>query len=184
MIEFKLLSARDSRFVAALRSHYTRSGGAPYGKKICMEIFEDGQHRGWIGLGEPSFKLSPRRRLGLEDARPLPQTVCCFVYRLDAPGPSRASAILDAWHPVASRWWEIAYHWTPLHWETMIDPTRIREQLNPGACFRAVGYRSLGMTTGRSARRPEGHGKGSPRLWVDDTPKLVLYRGPLHRRPT
>lgn len=182
MIEFVLRGSRDPRFTEAIRAHYTGSRGAPYGKKICMEILEDG-HRGWIGVGEPTFKLSPRRRLGLEDARPLPKTVCCFIYRLDAPGLTPASKILRDWHHVAARWWEIAYGWMPEHWETMVDPTKILEKGNPGACFRRAGYRPLGYTTGRSARRPEGHGKGSPRLWVDDTPKLVLYRGPLHRLP-
>jgi exodeoxyribonuclease VII small subunit len=168
-------------FDVAIKAHYSGSRGTPYGKKVCAEIFEDNIHRGWIGFGEPTYKLSPRRRLGLEDARPLQFTVNCFIYRLDADGVVPASKILREWHYVGTRWWEIAYHWTPIHFETMVDPTRILESENPGACFKRAGYRPLGYTTGRSARRPEGHGKGSPRLWVDDTPKLVLYRGPLHR---
>lgn len=180
-VEFKIISSRNERFLAAIKAHYSGSRGTPYGKKLCLEIFEDDQHRGWIGLGEPTYKLSPRRVLGLEDARPLPNTVCCFIYRLDADGNATASKILREWHFIVTRWWEIAYHWTPTHFETMVDPSQILEKENPGACFRRVGYRPLGYTTGRSARRPEGHGRGEPRLWTDSTPKLVLYRGPLHR---
>lgn len=181
MIDFRIAGSRDADFVAAIKAHYSGSSGAPYGKKICVEVREDGAHRGWLGLGEPTYKLSPRRALGLSDARPLPQTVSCFIYRLDSPGQTPASKILREWHHTVSRWWFITYGWHPVHWETMVDPTKILEKENPGACFRRAGYRPLGFTTGRSARRPEGHGKGEPRLWVDDTPKLVLYRGPLHR---
>ena len=180
-ITFKVVSNRDERFIAAIKAHYNGSSGPPYGKKLSLEILENDKHRGWIGLGEPSFKLAPRRRLGLYDARPLAQTVSCFIYRLDSSGNVPASTILKTWHETAEFWWFISYKWRPVHWETMVDPTKILEKQNPGACFRRAGYRPLGYTTGRSARRPEGHGKGEPRIWVDDTPKLVLYRGPLHR---
>jgi hypothetical protein len=179
-IDFDVVSNRDPEYVAAIRSHYTESGGAPVGKKLSLRIRDHGEHRGWIGLGEPSYKLAPRRRLGLEDARPLPLTVCCFIYKLDEPGPTSASDILKAWHRVVPRWWSILYGWEPIHFETMVDPSKIREKQNPGACFRRAGYRPLGMTTGRSARRPSGHSRG-PRHWIDGTPKLVLYRGPLRR---
>lgn len=178
-IAFLAVSTWDAAFVRALREHYTGSQGAPPGKKLAWRIVEQGRHRGWIGLGEPAFKLAPRRRLGLADARPLPRTVCNFIFRLEAAGGMRGSDILRAWHPVAAREWRERYGWEPDHWETLVDPDRVASEV-PGACFRRAGYRSLGMTTGRSARRPTGHGRGA-RVWCDASPKLVLYRGPLAR---
>jgi len=173
----KLKSTWDPVFVAAIRRHYTGSRGAPPGKKLAWTIREDGVVRGFIGLGEPAYKLAPRRRLALADARPLPRTVCCFIFRLESEGATKASSILRAWHSVAAQDWESRYGWWPVHWETLIGQG---DQCNPGACFRRVGYRSLGYTTGRGARRPKGNTHG-PRVWGDTTPKLVLYRGPLHR---
>lgn len=182
MIGFvEMSSTWEPDFVAAIREHYTGSAGAPPGKKASWRVLDGGRHRGWIGLGEPAYKLAPRRRLGLGDARPLPDTVSCFIFRLDAPGPSLASAILRAWHPIASSAWDARYGSRPVHWETLVDPEQVTS-LIPGACFRRAGYRSLGMTTGRSARRPPGATHG-PRVWVDASPKLVLYRGPLPRLP-
>ncbi len=164
-------------FVAAIRRHYPGSRGAPPGKKQAWRIWEERQHVGWVGLGEPAFKLAPRRRLGLDDARPLPLTVCCFIYRLEGARTFTASSILRAWQPIAAADWCRRYGWRPEHWETLVGQGAGG---NPGACFRRAGWRSLGMTTGRSARRPAGHTQG-PRVWGDSTPKLVLYRGPLHR---
>jgi hypothetical protein len=181
VLTFLPVSTWDTEFVRSIREHYSESRGAPPGKKLAWRIIENGRHRGWIGLGEPAFKLSPRRRLGLIDARPLPQTVCCFIYRIESEGAMKASEILGVWHDVATAQWVDRYKLIPIHWETMIDPSRIRG-INPGACFKRVGYRSLGMTTGRQARRPSGHTRG-PRIWLDGTPKLVLYRGPLPRIP-
>lgn len=180
VIDFRrLASTWDSRFVDAIHAHYTDSGGAPPGKKMAWEIFEGGEHRGWIGLGEPTFKLAARRCLGLMDARPASHTVNNFIYRLDAVGSVRASAILKAWHEIASLDWKATYGWTPIHWETLVDPKEVKSVI-PGACFRRAGYRSLGFTTGRGARRRAGHTHG-PRVWMDVSKKLVLYRGPLHR---
>ena len=182
MIELVQLSTWHPAFVAAIHAHYTGSLGAPPGKKLAWEIIEDGAHRGWLGLGEPCFKLAARRRLGIEDARPLPGTVSNFIYRLDANGPTLASAILKAWHVQAEAEWLGRYHEKPIHWETLVDPNEVKSTGStvPGACFRRAGYRSLGMTTGRSARRPAGSTHG-PRIWQDASPKLVLYRGPLNR---
>ena len=175
------MSAWSEYFVRAIRRHYTGSMGPPPGKKVAWRIVEqwDGtlQTVGWIGLGEPAYKLAPRRRIGLQDARPLDFTVCCFIYRIEGPHVVSARDILRLWHPVASEVWSRRYGWSPVHWETMIGQG---DTSNPGACFKRSGYRSLGMTTGRSARRPAGHSTG-PRIWMDSTPKLVLYRGPLHR---
>lgn len=179
-LSFQAVSTWDPSFVAAIHRHYTGSAGAPPGKKLAWEIREDGRCVGWIGLGEPSFKLAPRRRLGLNNARPAPGTVSCFIYRLEGPRERTASSILKAWHTVASDAWAASYGWFPTHWETLIGQGAPG---NPGACFRRAGYRSLGMTTGRSARRPAGHTRG-PRVWSDSTPKLVLYRGPFLRLPT
>lgn len=179
---FLPISTWDAEFVRALREHYTRSDGPPYGKKLAWRIVERGRHRGWIGLGEPAFKLAPRRRLGLTDARPAPLTVCNFIFRLDVEKretDAHGSAILRAWHLVATREWRERYGWEPIHWETLVDPERVASEI-PGACFRRAGYRKLGWTTGRSARRPAGHSRG-PRVWTDSSPKLVLYRGPLAR---
>jgi hypothetical protein len=177
----QLGSTWDPRFIAAIKAHYTKSAGPPPGKKMAWEIFEDGLHRGWLGLGEPAYKLAPRRRLGLLDARPAPFTVSNFIYRLDVPGQVRASDILRGWHKIASEDWETRYGFAPVHWESLVDPEEVQSDV-PGASFRRAGYRSLGMTTGRSARRPEGHAHG-PRVWSDASPKLVLYRGPLARLP-
>ena len=183
-IVFVQLSTWHPAFVAAIRAHYTGSRGAPVGKKIAWEIIEDGAHRGWIGLGEPCFKLAARRRLGIADGRPLPGTVSNFIYRLDTDGPAKASSILKAWHPVASAEWHGRYGFKPIHWETMVDPAEVTSTGStvPGACFRRAGYRSLGMTTGRSARRPPGATHGA-RVWQNASPKLVLYRGPLAMIP-
>jgi hypothetical protein len=179
----RLDSTWEPAFITAIQAHYTKSSGPPPGKKMAWEIREDGVHRGWIGLGEPPFKLSPRRRLGITDARPLAHTVCDFIYRLDGDerddSSSRASAILRLWHAAAADWAD-KYGWAPVHWETMVDPEAVQSTV-PGACYRRAGYRSLGLTTGRGAVRPTGAGRGSPRIWVDKTPKLVLYRGPLAR---
>jgi hypothetical protein len=73
MIAFWPCSTWDAGFVACLREHYTRSRGAPPGKKRAWRIVDHGAHRGYIGLGEPPFKLSPLRRLGLDNARPPPR---------------------------------------------------------------------------------------------------------------
>lgn len=182
-IAFRLVSTWDPAFKAAILAHYTKSKGAPVGKKLAWEIMESGAHRGWIGLGEPAFKLAARRRLGIADARPLPHTVCNFIYRLDADGGVLASDILKQWHAVAARDWEARYGWTPEHWETLVDPAEVAStgSTNPGACFRRAGYRSLGLTTGRTARRPPGATHGA-RIWSDASKKLVLYRGPLDRK--
>lgn len=188
MIEFRLVSTWNARFAAAIHAHYTKSAGAPPGKKLAWEVREDGAHRGWLGLGEPAFKLAARRRLGLEDARPLEHTVCNFIYRLDAPGASPASAILRAWHEPASIDWRYWYGWRTVHWETLVDPAEVGPDSNgerehvPGYCFRRAGYRSLGDTTGRTARRPPGNTHGA-RVWGDGSVKLVFYRGPLARLP-
>jgi len=179
MPSFRLLeSTWDPSYIQAIRAHYTGSRGPPPWKKLGWEILEKGVHRGWIGLGEPPYKLAPRRRLGLVDARPLPCTVLCTIFRLDAPGTLKASAILKEWQPVAASHWCSRYGWEPLHWETMVGQGE--EVMD--YCFRRAGYRSLGMTTGRTARRPAGATHG-PRVWGDSSPKLVLYRGPLRRFP-
>lgn len=178
---FELASTWDPGFLDAIHAHYTDSAGPPPGKKAAWRIVEHGRQRGWVGLGEPAFKLAPRRRLGIQDARPLSRTVSVFILRLE-PGGARASDIIRAWHPIASETWRSRYGWSPEHWETLVDPGRISSRV-PGACFRRAGYRSLGMTTGWSARRPAGSTHG-PRIWQETSPKLVLYRGPLARLPT
>jgi hypothetical protein len=176
-LAFEPISTWEPGFVAAIRRHYTKSRGAPPGKKLAWRIIEASGLVGWIGLGEPAFKLAPRRRLGLSDARPAPFSVCCFIYRLEGDRKTAAHAILRAWHALASTAWAARYGWTPIHWETLVgqgDPA------NPGACFKRAGYRRLGLTTGRSARRPAGNTHG-PRVWGCASKKIVLYRGPLAR---
>lgn len=173
-------------FVAAIHRHYTRSRGAPPGKKMAWRIALDDETIGWFGLGEPAYKLAPRRRLGLEDARPAPLTVGNFIFRLEraAPEPA-ASDVLRHLLPVFLRDWEARYGWMPLHLETLVDPGEVggeREDHVPGYAYRRAGFRSLGLTTGRSARRPPGATHGA-RIWSDSTPKIVLYRGPLARLP-
>lgn len=179
MIAFLQISTWAPDFVAAIKRHYTGSSGAPYGKKLAWRIHEAGRIVGWIGIGEPMFKLAPRRRLALEDARPLEHTVCCFIYRLEGPRITSASAILEEWHDLAGTEWNRRYGWTPVHWETLVGQG---DSKNLGACFKRAGYRRCGWTTGASARRPAGHSRG-PRVWMESTPKLLLYRGPLPRKP-
>jgi hypothetical protein len=179
MLSFNRISTWEPGFVAAIRRHYTGSRGAPVGKKMAWEIHEDGMLRGWIGLGEPSFKLAPRRLLGLEDARPAPRTVGNFIFRLELPGTTKASGILRKWHLVAERDWADEYGWTIQHWETLIDPSKTASVVC-GACYRRAGYRHIGSTTGRSCSRPVGHSHG-PRVWRDGTVKEMFYRGPLVR---
>jgi hypothetical protein len=180
-VAFLPVSTWDPGLIQAFGDHYTGSKGHPPGKKLAWRIFTAGRDRGWIVLGEPAFKLSPRRRLGLVGARPVDATVCCALYRVDGrrAGEPAASDILREWHAVASDEWRTRYGWAPVHWETMVSPSDVACDV-PGACFRRAGYRSLGMTTGWGARRPPGHSRG-PRVWCETAPKLVLYRGPLAR---
>lgn len=101
-------------FVEAIRRHYTGSRGAPPGKKMAWRIFEAGQLLGWIDIGEPAFKLAARRRLGLADGRPLHETVCCFIYRIEVDRSERnasSSGILLAWLPEAESAWRREYGW-------------------------------------------------------------------------
>lgn len=169
-------------FVDAIRSHYTGSSGAPPGKKLAWRIVSDGRQVGWIGVGEPAYKLAPRRRLGLADARPLPGTVCCFIYRRTMEDGPAGAEVLAAYHSAAAAEWLRRWGEVIEHWETLVEPSSVASPV-PGACFRRAGYRSLGLTTGRTARRPAGHSRGA-RVWSDGTPKLVLYRGPLVRLPS
>lgn len=177
---FHPISTWDPVFVEQIRAHYTGSRGAPPGKKQGWRVEEDGEPIAWMGLGEPAYKLAARRRIGLEDARPLPHTVCCFIFRRTG-GTIKGSELLKRWHNIAELHWHMRYGWFPVHWETLVLPSKVKSRV-PGACFRRAGYRSLGMTTGRSARRPPGHTRGA-RVWMNAPPKLVLYRGPLARLP-
>lgn len=178
---FIAVSTWDPELIRAYADHYTESGGPPPGRKLAWRIFTQGRARGWIVLGEPPYKLAARRLLGLKDARPLEHTVCCALYRVEPRRSDEPSAgdILRAWHAIAADEWATRYGWAPVHWETMVDASKV-SSANPGACFRRAGYRSIGETTGRSARRPAGNSRG-PRVWTDAPPKLVLYRGPLAR---
>jgi len=182
-VNFELVSTWDPGFVAAIRAHYTRSRGAPPGKKLAWRVFVDSAHFGWIGAGEPAFKLAPRRRLGLADARPAERTVSNFIFRVDGGGGARSSEVLRAWLVELGRAWELRYGWRPEHVETLVDPDEVGRGAQghvAGYCFRRAGFRALGMTTGRSARRPPGSTHGA-RVWASSTPKLVLYWGPLAR---
>lgn len=172
------VSTWDPSLVAAIRRHYTGSRGAPPGKKMAWIVSLRGEDVAWYGLGEPAYKLAPRRRLGLADARPLPRTVCDFIYRLESK-EWKASDLLAELLTEAAHGWAERYGWEPEHWETLVDPRAVATEV-PGYCYRRLGYRSLGFTTGRSARRPAGNTHG-PRVWQDAPPKLVLYWGPLAR---
>lgn len=173
------ISTWHPEFVAAIRRHYTKSKGAPVGKKMAWMIVFRGETIGWFGFGEPAFKLAARRRLGIMDARSLPFTVSNFIFRLERDTGPSASHVLKYCLPLFIAEWEQQYGWRPLHIETLVDPSEVSSEV-PGYCYRRSGFRSLGMTTGRSARRPAGHSRGA-RVWSDSTPKLVLYRGPLPR---
>ena len=79
-------------FVASIRRHYTGSRGASPGKKMAWRIKEGERVVGFIGLGELSYKLAPRRALQgrteeeeeiLAGARPLLHTVGLFIFRLE-----------------------------------------------------------------------------------------------------
>ena len=159
---------------------------SPPGKKMAWRISLDGETIGWFGLGEPAYKLAPRRRIGLEDARPAPETVSNFIFRLERPVPEpAASQILRALLPCFLDDWRARYGWRPQHIETLVDPGEVgagQEGHVAGYAYRRAGFRSLGTTTGRSARRPPG-ATHAARVWMDSTPKLVLYRGPLARLP-
>ena len=180
-LAFEACSTWAADFRAALRRHYTGSAAAPPGKKQGWRIFEHAGEGsaliGWIGLGEPSYKLAPRRRLGLQDARPLDRTVGNFLFRLEGPRLTPAREILRQWLPVAAECWERRYGWRPVHWESMVGQGDAKVL---GACYRGARWRSLGWTTGRTARRPRGNAHGK-RVWSDAPPKLVFYFGPLAR---
>lgn len=177
---FRQVSTWDPSLVSAIRRHYTGSRGAPPGKKMAWVVSLNGQDVAWYGLGEPAYKLAPRRRLGLTDARPLEHTVCDFIYRLETR-ELVASELLAELQSEAAHGWAERYGWEPVHWETLVQPNAVATEV-PGYCYRRIGYRSLGYTTGRSARRPPGNTHG-PRVWSDAPKKLVLYRGPLRRVP-
>ncbi len=182
-ISFEECSTWAADFRGAVIRHYTGSKGAPVGKKQGWRIFEHAGRItnliGWIGLGEPSYKLAPRRRLGLQDARPLDRTVSNFIYRLEGARLTTARDILRQWMPVAADCWERRYGWRPVHWESMVGQGDTKVL---GACFRGARWRRLGWTTGRTARRQTGNAHGK-RAWSDAPPKLVFYFGPLAREP-
>ncbi len=182
-LHFEPVSTWHPEVCRAIAAHYTGGGGAPPGKKAAWLAWEDRALVGVIGIGEPAFKLSPRRRLGIEDARPLDHTVCCWIARFTG-NRQRSGDILRTWHPLAASYWAHRYGWAPVHWETMVgnatEGGREHHGGALGACFRRSGYRSLGWTTGWGARRPGGSTRG-PRAWELGNPKLVLYRGPLPR---
>jgi hypothetical protein len=176
------ISTWDPLFVAAIRRHYTQSRGAPPGKKLALCVLHDEEPVGWRGLGEPAYKLAPRRRLGIDDARPLPHTVGNFIFRLEREVRDYcASDVIRECMRISLSAWELRYGWRPVHVETMVDPAAVASAV-PGYSYRRAGFRSLGLTTGRSARRPPGHTHGA-RVWSKSTPKLVLYWGPLARLP-
>ena len=177
-LSFHLCSTWDPHFVRAIREHYTGSRGAPPGRKLAWVVIEAGEAIGVLGLGEPPYKLAARRRLGIHDARPRPGTACNFIFRRWG-GRAPGSVILRAWHSIAALQWWSAFGETLEHWETLVLPSAVISAV-PGACFRKAGYRLLGTTTGRQARRPAGSTRG-PRVWSDAQPKLVFYRGPLAR---
>ena len=181
-LAFEPISTRHPEKMAALLEHYPGSKGPPYGKKQGFRIWEDGQHRGWFGVGEPSFALGARRSVG-RNPKDRANTVNNYMYRLDAPGERKASEILNELIPEAEERWIRRYGPENRieHWETMVDPAAVKSQV-PGASYRRAGFRSLGPTSGLSFRRPAGHGQGS-RIRVPGTQKLVLYRGPLDRVP-
>jgi len=181
---FETVSCGLPDFRDAIRRHYTQSRGAPPGKKQAWRITFGGVVLGWVGAGEPAYKLAPRRRLGLNDARPAEHTVSNFILRLERSCGPRASDIIKAWLPVLKRDWCSRYGWEPLHIETLVDPECVGDGDThvAGYSFRRAGFRSLGFTTGRTARRPEGHTRlDTPRVWSDSSPKLLLYYGPLPR---
>jgi hypothetical protein len=182
-VSFEECSTWADDFRGAVLRHYTGSRGAPVGKKQGWRIYEHSAHDrtliGWIGLGEPSYKLAPRRRLGLRDARPLDRTVSNFIYRLEGPRITPASGILRIWMPVAADCWERRYGWRPVHWESMVGQGDAKVL---GACFRGARWRQLGWTTGRTCRRQTGNSHGK-RIWSDGPPRLVFYFGPLARLP-
>lgn len=179
-LHFVFVPTYEAGFLAALRRHYTGSRGPPPGRKLAVEVWEGETLRGWWGVGEPPFKLAARRTLGIDDARPLPGTVCDFVYRLESPGAVPASRILARARVVMAAEWARRYGETPTHWETLVDPARVVSGL-PGYCYLRAGYRRIGETTGRGARRPPGATHG-PRVWGPASRKVVLYYGPLSRR--
>ena len=186
MIEFVRISTWDAEFVAAIRRHYTGSRGAPPGKKMAWQINWCGDPLGWYGIGEPAYKLAARRALGIADARPLEFTISNFIFRIerhDGIVAPVSSAILRAATEQSERDWHDKYGWSPIHTETMVDPASVgvgHDAHVAAYCFRRAGYRSIGYTTGRTARRPPGATHGS-RVWGESSPKLVLYKGPLHR---
>lgn len=182
MLTLRRVSTWHPLMVEQIRLHYTGSNGAPPGKKLAWIAEFNAEPFAVLGLGEPAFKLAPRRRLGLVDARPLPFTVSNFIYRKFSDVPVRGEELLNLWHATAAADWLNQYGWTPVHWETLVLPSAIKSGV-AGACYRRVGYRSCGLTTGRTARRPPGH-THTARVWSDSEPKLLLYRGPLQRVPT
>ena len=78
MIRFEPVSTWSPAFVRAIQRHYTGSAGAPPGKKMAWSIFDGAKGNnfwGWIGVGEPAYKLAPRRALGIADALSLSERV-------------------------------------------------------------------------------------------------------------
>lgn len=177
---FHLVRGSDPGLVRAIQRHYPGSKATPGGRCLCWQIVENDRTIGYIGLGDAMPHLQARRKLGLKSSLAMKHSVCVFMYQLvdRSKRVSEASTILAKWHGIASWCWLIRYNWRPVHWETFVNPLLIRERDNPGACFKRVGYRTIGMTSGTT------HCYSKHRTPEQNASKIILYKGPLARIST
>ena len=134
----------------------------------------DGGILGIIAAGEPMFRCAPRDRalaLNLAPGVPPPRwLVACVAFRVEGAPFGVASRAIALWRASVAQDWSERYGDAVRAWETLVGPPR------SGACFRHDGWRRVGYTTGRGARRPGGHGH-SKRIWIDTGErKMVLLR--------
>lgn len=168
------VSPNDSEYAAIWSRHYTRSRGA-IGRQTHYLVRLGGRVVGIVAAGEPMFRNRARdRALGLvyaHDKEPPPRWLAsCVAFRVEGAPHGFASACLAEFRAGAASDWKREYGDEIMAWETTVEPPRY------GACFRKDGWRRVGRTTGRGARRPAGHGHGRKRVFVATTRKIVLVR--------
>lgn len=172
-------SPAESAYAAIYARHYTRSRGA-IGRQLHYLVRLDGRVLGIVAAGEPMFRCRPRDRwlrrtfcddsLCADGAPPPRWLVACAAFRVENAPHGLATAVLALWRLAVAADWRDKYGDDVRAFETTVGPPR------SGACFRHDGWQKVGYTTGRGARRPDGHGHAA-RVWIDTGErKMVLVR--------
>lgn len=158
----------DRVYSAFWARHYTGSKGA-IGRQLHYLCLVDGKVVGICAAGEAMYRNRVRDRwfkLEYETvATPPPRWLAsCIAFRVEDAPRFAASALLALWRA------KVVVEWPAEGFETTVGPPL------SGACFRHDGWKKAGYTSGRGSRRPEGHGFGAKRIWIDTPKKMVLCR--------